>query len=206
MQRSGSTWLYNVIRLLLESKSCSVYGAWVEDYNPLDEAEYHLVKTHRYIPSLSEQADLILSSRRDLRDIAASLIRKRWIDKSNLINLLESNIENYEQWRPCSAYDVEYTEIIYRPIETISIIASLLECELNYDHIVMINDMTKDIAKSSVVSPDKHYDEKTLIHPDHITDGKVGSFRNFLPPDLIDKLDQHFSEWLEKYSYLSKSN
>ena len=71
MNRSGSTWLYNVLRHLLRRRHPDLYARGIEEYEPADPASAHLVKVHdRPSPShpailnLSQRAQLVFTSRR----------------------------------------------------------------------------------------------------------------------------------------------
>ena len=68
MPRSGSTWLYNVIRLLISNSPQSVenfISGWVNDFDnvyDLKKASYDkyiLIKIHNYDEALVNQADYI---------------------------------------------------------------------------------------------------------------------------------------------------
>ncbi|MEM9155856.1 MAG: hypothetical protein AAGB13_12620, partial [Cyanobacteria bacterium P01_F01_bin.33] len=99
MKRSGSTWLYNVLRVLLqEHTTYQVYGAWVSDYDAKNLAPIHLIKVHGFNSQLLDYSDLVFTSRRDIRDVIASLIRKGWIEPSNALSAVSEIIENHARW------------------------------------------------------------------------------------------------------------
>ena len=81
MERAGSTWLFNATRLLLMSSNKYVYGFWIDDFNfakfmlKAKLKSHLLLKTHKYIDSLEKHSSIILTSIRDLRDVATSLAR-----------------------------------------------------------------------------------------------------------------------------------
>lgn len=80
MPRSGSTWLYNALRLMLAQRFASpgaLACAWVGDIDRLPaEALCRLVKLHEWDGALAGQADFVVWSYRDLRDAMASQHRK----------------------------------------------------------------------------------------------------------------------------------
>ena len=84
MYASGSTWLYNAVRLvaarsLLEQAVWSGYVAAAGDLPPCDPGVLHLMKSHDLDPAtaalLDQRAGRILVSLRDPRDAVASLMR-----------------------------------------------------------------------------------------------------------------------------------
>ena len=54
MKRSGSTWMYNAVRLMLKDAGKDVYGCWIDDYDESNTAEFHVVKTHKWDKDLVE--------------------------------------------------------------------------------------------------------------------------------------------------------
>src|SRR3954454_11133001 len=76
--RSGSTWQYNIIRLLTKAAYGESYGAWVLDYDPANPAPAHVVKIHdpQHLGKLVPNA--IVTGHRDLRDVLASARRMKW--------------------------------------------------------------------------------------------------------------------------------
>ena len=67
MKRSGSTWLFNVVRMLAERQygKRNVYSAWYGDYDRADKREVHIVKVHGFDRSLVEAGTLVFTSARE---------------------------------------------------------------------------------------------------------------------------------------------
>ncbi len=114
ISRSGSTWLYNAARLLLSHDGAAkVAGAWIEDYDADDPAPVHLVKLHDPDAMLAEKADLVLTGRRDLRDIAASIQRMKWVDSEEaLLAFLDAVVAQHDFWSPRAQYEMVYEAMI----------------------------------------------------------------------------------------------
>lgn len=70
---SGSTLLFNMVRMLLEHAGYRVESCWCSffernEYDP--SVDFLIVKTHGYIDKLKKAADHIFLTLRDMRDIA----------------------------------------------------------------------------------------------------------------------------------------
>ncbi|NJK64942.1 MAG: sulfotransferase domain-containing protein [Synechococcaceae cyanobacterium SM2_3_1] len=202
LPRSGSTWLYNVVRLLLSTDGASVSGAFIDKYDSSDPAEIHVIKTHEFKPWLAEQANLILASRRDLRDIVASLIRKRWISPAQAIDYIGPYVQHYEFWRSIAVYELVYESMIEDQLQEILTLSEILGVECNSQILERICEAVAAIGQSER-QIGSGWDQETLIHPQHITDGRAGSYQETLDSDLISSINYNFGDWLKYYGYLS---
>lgn len=77
MRRSGSTWQFNAIRALLQAAGFIVYGQGYNRHKGVPEttADVILVKEHRYIADLEEQADAVFLSTRPIGEALDSMAR-----------------------------------------------------------------------------------------------------------------------------------
>ena len=153
MPRSGSTWLYNAVRLLLGDNPDLVAG-WVDDL-ARREAALLLVKIHD--PSdLADRADLIFTTYRPLAEVAASLGRMGWPNDATAMQQVR---DQRAFWGPRSNCDILYSDIINSPGETVSRIASVLGVP------------NKDIVSEllTMKEPEAGYDPVNLLHRGHRT-------------------------------------
>jgi len=81
-QRSGSTWAFNVARLILSNQDTSLKATWIDDYVPGGETSA-LLKIHSPDDQWSEKAATVLTCHRDLRDIIVSLHDRGWVNKED---------------------------------------------------------------------------------------------------------------------------
>jgi len=200
MPRSGSTWLFNAIRLLLlEVKSPDdVYGAWVEMYVRSHRGTYHVVKTHGFISSLANNAWRVFTSRRDLRDIAASLVLKRWASRRSLIRALDAAVRSHSAWRRHSSYEMVYEELVTSPIEQLARIAATLEIEPSPDLLRRVQTRLDSLQPVAGVPPER---SPNLLHPGHRQRGECGYYLEVLDRDLVSKIERTFRPWLSEYRY-----
>ncbi len=145
MYRSGSTWQYNAIRLLMEEAGHTVFGGGFEEcqhelgrYNfshPFEKqeelAEVFIVKEHRWIISLANSAHLVFTSDRNKDEVISSYER---VTNDYNIDKAEQKVspEQYAkwcmqlaQWRRVSAYHMPYAEIVRDDASRLGVICDL---------------------------------------------------------------------------------
>lgn len=194
MARTGSTWLYNVLACCHNCAGLTVYRASIEDYQADVEADAHIVKLHNYTEAaecLRTRAALVCTMYRDLRDTAASMVRKGWIsgEPHELIPYLRQTLaQQYDAWKPFSGLEVTYEDAMRRPKTTIL----RLLCALN---LLTVNpcEVMADMEKigrwrSHAVDPE------TQIWPGHITDGGIGTYGRTLSPAAVEAIENLMAE------------
>ena len=200
--RSGSTWLFNVARLILERDiPGGVYGAWLDDYAPGADKPIHVIKLHGPADALLD-ADVILSSRRDLRDIAASAVLMGWCKSTDeILRFADSALSGHEIWSAHATVELAYEDIVGRPAQCVAAVGSALAVALDeggYDEILN--------AVESLQTPTQRadYDPETLLHPGHRRNGGVGYYGSVLTSAAVQAIEQRFGDWLERYGYLAR--
>jgi hypothetical protein len=199
MVRSGSTILFNIVRLLYEHKcgASNVYGCWIKQYDKNDPRHVHIVKIHKYNEKLIDNDTLVITSRRDIRDVAASLMRKGWI-RDGIIPSIEKVLDKYVAWYQHSIYDMSYEDMCQNRVEIIKEIAVALKLEISNSDVHKINEHIKSLSYWSEGKRTRVYNEITLFHKHHISDGSYGSFRGTLTNEDIAKIEHKYSEWILK--------
>jgi hypothetical protein len=194
--RSGSTWIFNCVKLLLEFKFQNVYSCWIEDYLPETVADIHLVKVHKPDIELVKKAKCVVSSRRDIRDVAASLKRMGWAesDESLLkqLNWVVNNVHRF--WNNCSQFEVDYLNIKKMPEFMIEQLAHLLGVSCSPS-------TAKGIAtKLNLLKNPKEYDANTQMHPEH----RGGEYdkSKYISKEIDQAIGIAFSDWLKNYGYI----
>ena len=152
MPRSGSTWLYNALRLLLDSPD--LVAGWIDDIADSD-AESILIKLHE--PSeLAERADLIFTTHRPLAEIHASLARMGWPNGPATMQTIEAQ---RAFWAPRSSLDIDFADILDAPERTVARIAAVLGCD----------DAGVVEKLDGLKMPASGYDPVNLLHVGHRT-------------------------------------
>ena len=169
LPRSGSTWLYNAARLILErSGDGAVLGAWIDDLDPASDdaraARHIVVKTHAHDPDLAARADAVLMSHRDLPEIAASMRRVGFVDRDEeALDAIDAALAHAEAWERDARVRIGYDEIVSRPRAAVALIARALGVDLAEDDAASI---ARDIPREAPGGADA-YDPVTLLHPNH---------------------------------------
>ncbi len=168
--RSGSTWVYNAARLLCEKAGLSCYAEWCEDYEPASHVDYdiHLVKLHRK-EDFTFPAHRVLSTRRDLVERLASLVRMGWLkeDPVSLRRAADHQAELAEYWAELTDNETQYSDILERPEKAVKDIAQSIDIACSDE---LASDIAHQLAKlPTPTKPDNQrgHDSRTLLHPQH---------------------------------------
>ncbi len=196
--RSGSTWLYNAVRLILIDSGKSVYGCFATNYDPKNEAEAHVVKTHNVVDYLKENADCIFTCRRDLRDIVASAVRRGLIDESEALPYLEKIMKReYESWKRHSNLEIQYERMIRRKKpDYVKELAQIMGIE-DIDPL----DIIGKIDSLTVPQSKEDFNEETQLHHGHITNGKYRTWEGTLCKNTVTAIEVKYAKWLKQNGY-----
>lgn len=177
MHRSGTTWLYNTLRMC--------YPYWNSKFwNGVIENEV-IYKSHSWENTFRNFKTILIV--RDLRDVAGSLLAFKptrdyyQITEENVINVIDGMIHpECEYWQP---------DLILRYEDD--------KCR-NIEQIIRLTNQTyldpKEIYNKveSIKLPDRGRDTLTELWPNHMTGGKVSN-------KTADKIKDHFDWWYKKY-------
>lgn len=163
MPRSGSTWLYNVARLVLERGPDPVQAAWIAAYDPQDPAPVHLVKAHAPA-DVAMNPDLILTTWRPIPDCLLSLVRMGWLetDKRSVKARYRGQKTVYAHWAALSGHEVHYDDILHRPAKAVAGVAECLGVALSPE---ACDEIAAELTAMS--APKGGLDKHTLLHPGH---------------------------------------
>lgn len=193
--RSGSTWLYNVVRIMCEE----VYGKqnvcarFFNQWDQSQKASCYVIKTHRFQPSLID-ADFIFTTIRDLRDVAASAVRMKMIEESQAytwtVNLLK---QEYEPWKKYTQLELVYEHFIEKKVVSIARIAKRLKFDLDAQ---IIHEKVE-----SIKIPTDKADVVEQLHPNHISNE---NHRGLLSKSTIRKIEKSdiTGEFMKNHLYV----
>lgn len=190
MPRSGSTWLYNALRLLLQPP---VRSGWVADYQPDHPAPVHLVKLHQPEAALAARAAGIFLSYREPLGLAASLWRMGFVTREeDLLPLLDRIAEDYRFWLPRARYVVDLAAISNQPQAVIQALHGALPIARR----IPVMDPLSILAALEAMCHEgpEPYDPLTLLHVGHRRDG--GSAGRPWPESLHTVLTEN---WLTRW-------
>jgi len=198
MHRSGSTWLYNVVRYCYLNAGYRTYSDAAHQYKASILADVHVVKIHRFDQKLYEKAERIFTTVRDLRDVVASMIRfKLTRDTKRDVARCTAKLisRDYLPWAVYSDMEVRYEEMIRDRPGTITAILRILDLP-DVDPVEVQRDVEK-LTKMAL--PD--VDRTTQFLPHHLTDGRIGSYGETLSPMLLEVVLDVGGDWLVKHGY-----
>jgi hypothetical protein len=202
MPRSGSTWEYNAARLLLRrALGNDLSSGWIDDWQRLPQAPVLLLKLHEFDAFLARHAAVILYSFRDLRDALAS--SRRMFGTAPSLELARRWLNADRQWRAVADCSVRYEDLLTDSATLVCGLARALAVgEIHADEVL------QEIAALSDRSGDGPggYDPDSLLHRGHITDGRHGTWREWLEPELLRKLEREFHDWFQNNGYLPSLN
>lgn len=202
--RSGSTWLYNATRMILSGPGGpgddGVYGAWVESYDPADGASYHVVKLHEPDDHLVREAAVVLTSRRDLRDIAASALRRGWLaGESEVPDFLDGVVRKHRIWQRHSACEILYEHMVDDPAGQVRSIGTALGLVIPPPQARQIRAAIDSLRFEG--GDGRCYDAENLLHRGHIRDGRIGYYSEVLTPALVEHINHRYGAWLREHGY-----
>jgi hypothetical protein len=197
MYRSGSTWLFNVARIVA-TLSLGNVGSGTPDDESLAGFENLVLKTHPFNQREAESADLVLISHRDIRDVVASCHRK--MNRELSLDVAKEAMEQYFQWLPHACYDMHYESMIQDPKSEAKKIVQAIGLPVDYEKVA--EEVSSICFRDERKSKSKPHDLLTLLHPNHITDGRHGSWKGLLPAKTALEIEKEFSSWMKEKGYL----
>ncbi|NBW07486.1 MAG: hypothetical protein EBR82_05620 [Caulobacteraceae bacterium] len=204
MIRSGSTWQYNAVRLLLKAAGRSAKGFWIEDYDPEDGAEVHIVKMHSAIDAEAIRPDTVLSTVRDPRAVLASLARMGWtsLEEDRLRTQARDYADLANHWQSIADVTTRYADIIERPVEAMTSLNGALDLGLPQSTLAAIADQLDAIrAPEDADSTSRGYHAESLLHPGHIGDRTDAAAVALLPPGIAEAIADEIRPWMKEHGF-----
>ena len=199
-QRSGSTWAFNVARLILSNQDTSLKATWIDDYVPGGETSA-LLKIHSPDDQWSEKAATVLTCHRDLRDIIVSLHDRGWVnkeDKDAALAAAKTAREAHEYWSARSAIDLSYEEIINHPVASTQRVAKACGIFIDSKQAAKIVHEVDDLVDGTA-----SYNPENLLHPSHRRDGRIGRWVGNLDADTAEAIVSENRDWFVRLGYLT---
>ena len=172
MYRSGSTWQFNAVRLLLEELTLeSINACFISDYEPDPLTSVELIKLHKFEQELAESADLVIHSIRDIDEVRKSMERVGMVITED--RMIEHR-EDSEKWgNVCNLLSRNLASWKLNRFVAFNIIAQMINkhiVPITYDvaELGRIFDMVEAIKAPESGNWDS-YDKVTLLHPNHIS-------------------------------------
>ena len=198
MYRS-STWLYNALRLVMELAGGRICARFIDDLQVGEAASADVVvlKVHQPDEALAFRAWRIVTSHRDLRDVARSALDMGIVnDVDTLMPFLKQCIAEHFFWASRAQMDLRYEDLLAGDtFAVIRSIAAVVELSPTSEQLRSVVERLGAI-KEPCNTPS--YDKKTLLHPKHRFDG---SWTDGLEAAMIGKIEGCFRDWLQRHQY-----
>jgi glycosyltransferase involved in cell wall biosynthesis len=204
MLRSGSTWQYNAVRVLLQHAGATdIAGGYMYLAGELLTHRTVIIKSHEFYLDLAVKADVILTAHRDLRDVAASMQRKFQTKLSS--GLVKDWVKRHVKWSQLAAYDLHYENLLVDKLTELKKIASVLKLpqpilnELPYESIL---EEIEGLKFNRRFSKTEAADVTNLLHAGHVTDGRHGSWKGVISDELVVAIEKECRGWMVSKGYL----
>jgi len=196
MPHSGSTLLFNIIRIVLSSDPlCRLSSGWVGDALALPRGNTYLLKTHGIKPLDAWRAYRLFHSFRDPRDALVSGTRKH--GRPHSIERVRLWMRWYAAAEPRADLMVRYEDMVADTAATVRKVAEVLRAE--------DVDVTSILESLPTGAPDELGETQphsvTLMHRNHRTGTVAGDWRTVLAPELQEQIAAEFGPWLERNGY-----
>ena len=177
--RSGSTLLYNLVRLTLIELfgKLNVYGRGVRNYRRSDELKYNIVKLHDSGNNyFYDDADYVFSSCRNEEDQKRSIIRFRKIMKDQklsnkqLMKFMKYDYRRYKKWisHPKFVKTFEFNDLINSKNVIVEELCKILGYTITNDSIY---DIIYKLDNIKLPSKNRKKDPETCLTWHHFTGG-----------------------------------
>jgi hypothetical protein len=232
MYRAGSTLQYQLTARLVEEAGVGKRVEWAKpgqflrvskkmaDYQGLKVFKCHIC-TDEIMAQFKKQNALGVYVFRDIREVVASTLRKKYREKKNekfqgdfKKNLIERSLENYYKWTSLNNVLVsKYEEMILDLTGEAKRIArhigvslpgeKYLEIseDLSLDKQIQRIEAYKKTVPGTELSREKVINPHTLLHTDHITSGETDNWRHELTPEQTTLIEEKAGDWLKENGY-----
>jgi len=232
MLRSGSTWAYNVCRVMAQF-SAGKEGQVACGYVTLEQLEEYLrgkdgkagcltvLKTHgvgqRARKMITRGEAKAVCTYRDPRDCVASMMSFAHEAFEVAVERVRAGLEMMDAayTRQGQTLFIRYEDMIADRVAQIRKIAAHLEMVFDEKVLKRIDEVTgiehsKEVCQELRGRPaDQVYnlmnhrvDPQTWLHDNHIQSGEAGRFRSELRAEQIGALERAYGSWLDRLGYL----
>lgn len=197
MRHSGSTAIFNVVRLAIEASGIPFESGYSERDWILEprKTKLRLIKTHEVRDDILCSYPLIINVVRDLRDTVASAARRNFVvyQKMGALEYAKHNRAINDVWTQKEDIKIKYEEFMASPVDVISGLLDALGLE--GIEASAISDMVQTLPLDDY--------ETTLLSASHITDpDRKTDFLETLGENIVSKITAQNFEWLDRNGYL----
>lgn len=192
MHSSGSTWLYNTLRYMFILDQRDVYGSFAgRCYDDSRNEDIHVVKTHT---GNHIKFDYAFMTKRDLRNIIASAIRRGFIleTETEVVAYLNRLVhKEYYPWKNKVNLEIAYEDLDGKKDFYVDEIAKIIGIKVNAHDVCAAVDGLKPGPVGTGVT----------IEPNHRGKNKT-NYRYSLSPKTIELIQNKFGDYLVDLGYV----
>jgi len=195
--RSGSTRLYNIVRLGLEQNfpAEQISAQWVNSFVP---GEHHnILKIHDFKKRWLNWSDFVFTTRRDIRYIAASALdlmpRGTYKNTDSIIQMCKEILDMYEAWNDHTDYELVYEDFKENKEKVVQTIFGILGLPVD------CNKLLDDLSR--IGNPAGEFDKTTLMHVKHISENTFKHYTKRLSKEHCDAINTTYKYWLDSKGY-----
>lgn len=215
-ERSGSTWLYNAVRLLhlAAKKPCDSY--WLAEISEEKLRErldvqppcVVCIKTHEwhdnYDALLPQHKPLIVLTHRDLRGVCASYQRVKWQEA-----IPDRYVADHLQWQKRCTLDIAYESFMRDGTLELSRLSKHLGLNLEHSSLCDVQQELSELRRCHLGNA---VCQITKLWPDHMSsaakslqnnaNASLDELNKFLDPAYAQVLNVRFQEYQSLYGYV----
>jgi hypothetical protein len=165
------------------------------------------LKLHVFDASLVDRARIVFYSYRDIRDAIAS--QQRRFGGRATMKWADDFVDRHEVWMNRADYAMRYERMLHIKDAIVAELVEVLrarqilpsEAEFRAPDPRAIIEDIEHMNYDSPGSRNPYFNEVTLYHPAHFTDGRPGSWAGTLNPVLVSEIEDKYRWWFAKYDY-----
>lgn len=195
--RSGSTRLYNILRLGLEQNFPleEINAQWINSFVPGDH--HNILKIHDFKKRWLDWGDFIFTTRRDLRYIAASAVdlmpRGTYKTTGCILQMCKEILDMYEAWDEHTDYELVYEDFHNNKEKVVRTIFGILGLSVD------INKLLHDLEM--IRNSEKDFNKTTLMHFKHISENTNKHYSKRLTQEQYEAINLTYRDWLDSKDY-----
>ncbi len=225
---SGSTWMFNVIAMILRraDPAARIHRTYTDLFQdeeiPGHGSDVVLIKTHRPPSAVRLMTRLTATPTvltvRDPRDAAVSLMTRFGLDFEGVMEDIRQSAAAVTPLADCPhVLCVRYEDRFTSRRETLDAVATRLGAVLTpADREAIWLTLTPTAVSSTIEAlaaggafddapPAETFDHDTQWHPNHVGDGRVGKWRTLLTPEQASRVVSATEPFGERFGYSSAS-
>lgn len=216
MRQSGSTLLYNILRLAYEAKGIDHDCGFVLRFDAMDKTRRLLVKSHEFDPRVHGDGAYVITLMRDVRDTVASRFRRfertgkivERKDGGDAERVAREQVALHAAFARRADFELVYEDYKRDPERAIGALFADLFGEVDEGLVRAAIAAAEDLQNSDAVpKKSRHGDKKSefdrhLLSKSHVTNGgAIGGYAETLRPDEIVAFERACGRWLRANGY-----